>query len=435
MMIHTTLRPHRFDRIPDEIVDDFVLWRRLDGKKPPICPRSGQPKKDWQDTCLLRRFEAVRHFENGTGDGIGFLVRPGILALDFDSPREWVIFLESVGGEIPSYAERSPGGVGIHCYFEVPRSLRVHCHPGEVGLYTHGQYVTLTGDALEGSPYDVREASPAVLEWVAEKAAESEALKVKKAEVDLLPWDALDGEEVSLDLLQTNDDAQRNAATIRYLRDGVGRSPKAGGRYGWNKVAAAVGMASHSAWRALGQVESDRASFDYVRTWKACEEVSDSALRSLVVAFEVRTSFYDRKKIRPGWNQQTVPGIVNSLAEVLPRDLSQPMTRRSIEDLLGIGKSGMVDQLKHLEEAGLIGRVGAGCAAAWLFTEGGQAEIRTAQMKLALASSGPAPDAFGDRSAPHSSVPGGGRRSGVKQGGKWRFAYTKDPPEVYAPVD
>lgn len=99
------------------------------------------------------------------GNGLGFVCspRPGIAFVDLDQVRDatsraWLFpWAERIVRQIPSYAEFSPSGTGVHIYarWRSPNGASGHnLKPTEIYFRTH--FATVTGDHVPDTPLDIK---------------------------------------------------------------------------------------------------------------------------------------------------------------------------------------------------------------------------------------------------------------------------------------
>ena len=157
---------YNFDNIPQELKDlvQWVCWKYETpfGSKPtkvPYDPRGIVPhrastmKRD--DWCSFEEARAAYENSNGLYDGIGFVFSEAdeFCGIDFDDPqgdpemweRQQIIFKA-----VPSYAELSPSGKGLHiiCKAKVPFGKK----RADVEIYSSGRYFTMTGNVERNAP-------------------------------------------------------------------------------------------------------------------------------------------------------------------------------------------------------------------------------------------------------------------------------------------
>lgn len=143
-------------------------------RKPPIDPRKprGKQRIDHLDPKNWMDFEAARELAHRGGDGCGIAPDPEghdqLVPLDFDDclddagriikpdVERWVKALNS-------YTEISPSGRGLRTWVRgvVPGKRRRKDQAG-VEIYPAGQYVTVTGRHLPGTPTEIRDSQPAL---------------------------------------------------------------------------------------------------------------------------------------------------------------------------------------------------------------------------------------------------------------------------------
>jgi putative DNA primase/helicase len=168
-----------FDAIPDELrrLPQWVCWRLEErgGKhtKTPINAADTLRRASTTDRATWATFDEAREaFEtwhaSGRVDGIGFVFtrEARIVGIDFDHCRtggEWDAGVLKLALELGSYTEVSPSGEGLHvfAYGSIPgdRNRR-----GNVEIYEHGRFFTVTGSHLDGTPTAVKEAAPGSIE-------------------------------------------------------------------------------------------------------------------------------------------------------------------------------------------------------------------------------------------------------------------------------
>ncbi len=148
-------------------LEQWVCWCReeRDGKstKVPYSPRSGsRARSDDRETwgTFAKAREARR---DGDYDGIGFVftVDDPFCGVDLDGcidpeTGEIELWAMQVLGELDSYAEISPSGIGLHVIVRatLPEGRRRN---GKVEMYDRGRFFTVTGDHLPGTPHSIED--------------------------------------------------------------------------------------------------------------------------------------------------------------------------------------------------------------------------------------------------------------------------------------
>lgn len=167
-MIHATEQtdPYdQFDNVPLELkaTPQWVVWRYEDRGKPkpdkvPYNPRAGQRAKSNDLQTWASFAEAAAAFQHGGFDGVGFVFSAAdpYSGVDLDSCRDPETGrLEPWAGEIverlDSYTEASPSGTGVHIFVKgkLPPWGR---KKGHVEMYDSGQFFTVTGEHIGGTP-------------------------------------------------------------------------------------------------------------------------------------------------------------------------------------------------------------------------------------------------------------------------------------------
>jgi hypothetical protein len=154
-----------FDRIPSELKfrPQWVVWRlvqREGAKKPtkvPFSPKfGGMPASSTNPATWGTYDDAIAAYESKTFDGIGFV-------LTYDDPYTFVDLDDAYGdeaifdrqqrvfSELPSYAERSPSGTGLHiiCKGRVGPPGRKRA---QIEVYSGERFMTMTGDVYRDAP-------------------------------------------------------------------------------------------------------------------------------------------------------------------------------------------------------------------------------------------------------------------------------------------
>lgn len=143
------------------------MWRYVEreGKKPgkqPYSPRTGTLAKTSDSSTWGTYDDAVRAMRSGGYEGLGFVVTDHgpFSGIDLDDCREpktggiepWA---QKIIDAIDSYTEVSPSGRGIRIWLngKVPRGARKR--KGAIEIYSREQYLTVTGQHLEGTPLTV----------------------------------------------------------------------------------------------------------------------------------------------------------------------------------------------------------------------------------------------------------------------------------------
>ena len=187
------------DNIPDELkaLNQWVVWRYEDrgGPKPTKVPYSPHGPKAASVIVpeTWGSFEqAVSARDFGRLDGIGFVLTPNdpYCFIDLDAPkgndaeqqkawRRQVKIFEA----FDSYSERSPSGEGLHII--VKASVIEGRRRGDVELYSHGRYMTMTGDVHRNVPIAERQELVDIL-W-AELGQDRSPIMGAKNKLDFAP--------------------------------------------------------------------------------------------------------------------------------------------------------------------------------------------------------------------------------------------------------
>lgn len=152
-----------YDRIPSELkfLPQWVVWKLEDhgGPKPtkvPYAPKWGTHASVTKPSTWGTFDDAVAALKTGKYNGLGFV-------LTYDDPYTFVdlddgkgdeaIFArqQKVFSELPSYAERSPSGTGLHiiCKGRVGPPGRKRA---QIEVYSGERFMTMTGDVYRDAP-------------------------------------------------------------------------------------------------------------------------------------------------------------------------------------------------------------------------------------------------------------------------------------------
>ena len=165
----------RWDRVPAElkVLDRWVLWRYKHipetdrWTKVPVCAATGREAKSTDEATWCSFEKAVASVGKSGTKGIGLVFGPdkAYTGLDLDhvlhdgvlEPEyRWVV------DEADTYTEVSPSGDGLHLYFRGSKPADGRCRRGDVEMYDHGRFFTVTGTPFgEAKPVAAR---PEVLE-------------------------------------------------------------------------------------------------------------------------------------------------------------------------------------------------------------------------------------------------------------------------------
>jgi hypothetical protein len=150
-----------FDKIPAEMkkYNQWVVWKLEDngGKKPTKIPYSitGQKASVTNPNTWATFDQAVLAVSSGWFSGIGFVLTENdpYAFIDFDDTkgdREQTELQEAIYKDVPTYAELSPSGTGLHLIVKgkVPTGKRKK----SIEVYSNDRYMTMTGNVYRNSP-------------------------------------------------------------------------------------------------------------------------------------------------------------------------------------------------------------------------------------------------------------------------------------------
>ncbi len=156
----------------------WVAWKRSrDGRKPPINPDTGNLAKI-DDPSTWSSYQAAQARARSDGlPGVGYVLdgTDDLTFVDLDADKATGILdpdLKQIAKLAESYSERSPSGKGIRILAQgkIPNINRP-----DIGIevYSSGQYLTITGAHIDGTPLDIRPA-PKTLAVLVERAGVGE---------------------------------------------------------------------------------------------------------------------------------------------------------------------------------------------------------------------------------------------------------------------
>ncbi|MGO9813435.1 MAG: phage/plasmid primase, P4 family [Isosphaeraceae bacterium] len=150
--------------IPAELreKDRWLVWRwhlpkgETKWKKPPVDALSGRLAKDWRDPRTWLSFVDARRLAPELGDGIGYVCDADEVGIDldrcFDAKGKPKPAAAAHVKALNSYAERSPSGQGLHVLIRGKKPTS-KCRVAGIEVYdASSNYLTFTGNHLEGTP-------------------------------------------------------------------------------------------------------------------------------------------------------------------------------------------------------------------------------------------------------------------------------------------
>ncbi|USZ71425.1 hypothetical protein [Natronosalvus halobius] len=145
--------------------DQWLCWRSedRDGKstKVPIDPKTGSFASSTDNTTWSDFDSVLTYSQSGIADGIGFVFTPDdpFVGIDLDDCRDPETGrpdteIKSIVQQLDSYTEVSPSGTGYHVLVEgtLPSGRN---RRGQIELYDHARYFTVTGDRVPGLPTEI----------------------------------------------------------------------------------------------------------------------------------------------------------------------------------------------------------------------------------------------------------------------------------------
>lgn len=245
------------NNIPAELRAEarWVCWKRVerDGRatKIPIDASSGRMAKSTDPATWATFEDAVAAARRLGCDGVGFVFGPdrAFTGLDLDHVMEGGVLADEhrwVVEEAGTYTEVSPSGDGLHLIFmgSKPEGAE-RCRRGNVEMYDHDRFFTVTGDVFEG--HGSLGSNPDVVERAYRTWIEPEAASEPSGSSQMSLGD---GETALTDVdLVERMCASRSGAAIRALMAGDVSAQ------GGDHSAADMALCSHLAFWCAGDAE------------------------------------------------------------------------------------------------------------------------------------------------------------------------------------
>lgn len=185
----------------------WVAWRyaqRKGGKptKPPVDPSTGKAAKVSDPKTWGTYEEAVARQQKDQLAGVGYVMTEddNLTGADLDHVRDaktgkLVDWAQKVVELAETYCEVSPSGTGLRLFWLGKIDKSVKNDKQGVEVYRDGRYLTITGNHVEGTPTDIREAPKTAAVLIAranDRGKEEVEEKVEGATVvDLNDWHKL----------------------------------------------------------------------------------------------------------------------------------------------------------------------------------------------------------------------------------------------------
>jgi hypothetical protein len=189
---------NNFQKIPTDlrVASSWLVW-----KLGPLNPKTGRRPKlpcnhatgdvtDKADPSVWTSFEEAIS-KAGKFSGIGLLPMGKVIGFDLDKcrnketgeinawARDWV-------AKLNSYTEISPSGDGLHVWFQGEAPQKGVARKDGAEVYAHGkQYLTVTGEHLEGTPLSLRTFTKAETAEVFERVRQGKSVKAPAASTSL----------------------------------------------------------------------------------------------------------------------------------------------------------------------------------------------------------------------------------------------------------
>ena len=142
--------------------------------KPPVSPATGEVCAKNDESNYTTLMDALTGCETYDLDGVGFVFTNGFMAIDLDDCFDDDGSLTDVAQDIydhftKTYIEYSPSGNGLHIFVRgVKPNDRTKDSSLGVEVYSGYNFVTVTGDHIEGTGYDVVELQSEI-DWLFDK--------------------------------------------------------------------------------------------------------------------------------------------------------------------------------------------------------------------------------------------------------------------------
>lgn len=171
----------------------WVVWltEYRDGKPTKVLydPATGTRASSTDPATWTTYEKAARVREHYTG--LGFVLGDGWMGIDWDHVRDqksgkWKPGVLDEIVSVGSYGEVSPSGTGAHviAHGEKPGQ---RCRRGDLEIYEHGRFFTVSGNHIDGTPAEVLDARPGSIEALYAKVADPEKERTATPEAKTPP--------------------------------------------------------------------------------------------------------------------------------------------------------------------------------------------------------------------------------------------------------
>lgn len=139
--------------------------------KPPVSPKTGEICAKNDESNFVSLNEALEGCETYDLDGVGFVFRGDFIAIDLDDCFDDDGSLNDIAQDVfdhfaPTYVEYSPSGNGLHIFVRGTKpNDRTKDSSLGIEVYSGYNFVTVTGDRIDGTGHDVLEMQDAV-DWL-----------------------------------------------------------------------------------------------------------------------------------------------------------------------------------------------------------------------------------------------------------------------------
>lgn len=145
----------------------WVVWKYENDTKVPYSAKTGHKASSTKDHTWTTYEVAVKVAQARGYAGVGYVFSEDdpFTGIDLDDCRDnegniamWAL---EIVNAMMSYTEISPSGHGLKIWVEgsVPSSVKVPYESGRIEIYDRARYFTVTGQHLDGTPLDIRNAN------------------------------------------------------------------------------------------------------------------------------------------------------------------------------------------------------------------------------------------------------------------------------------
>ena len=266
----------KIDRGPPSALEElrqhrqWVCWKYLlrpgaaKPTKPPMSPHTGWGASHSKPSDWATYEQAIATTERRKFAGVGFVISENddYTGIDLDRCRDpatgkldqWADDIVALG---ETYWELSPSGTGLRAIIRGKIEKTIKSDVAHVEIYRSQRYLTITGEHIEGTPDDIREA-PTTLEWLLARVEQFAGAKANENQSIVIPEQRVTNENAYKGNHPHNDTGERawaEAALERNAAD-LAACGESGRNHDLNAKAYRMGRMVARGWIEKSRVEA-----------------------------------------------------------------------------------------------------------------------------------------------------------------------------------